>query len=369
MRGLMSTNGPSWFTMTPLKEAYIYDLLSLHAYNNGGEDQEIAVFRGATWDNCQDWCRACDVTIPENNPELLKAGEVRPIDNCPKCGQIMGFLPRAGIENYLKTITDPDEREAREEGKWKHLSGLVYKELDREKHLYDDFKIPRDWMRIEAVDPADSKPTRWVFGAVSPEDIVINGKPANRIYWYAYLLANGSINDIAHSVKIKRAEHDYREPAMVILDAKFGVRTTKTLEGETSWEEKLNDAGIRKIVLSHSAPGDVALGHKSVKEYLKPHYSVVKGKDFPGMMFARNGCKGDKGPIQSMFNYQWEEGTDKPEEDFKDFPDTIRYAALEQPVYKPPVPELDLEFARMILERENFKSPASVLYSGLSMRS
>jgi len=300
---------------------------------------------------------------------LLKAGEVRPIDNCPKCGQIMGFLPRAGIENYLKTITDPDEREAREEGKWKHLSGLVYKELDREKHLYDDFKIPRDWMRIEAVDPADSKPTRWVFGAVSPEDIVINGKPANRIYWYAYLLANGSINDIAHSVKIKRAEHDYREPAMVILDAKFGVRTTKTLEGETSWEEKLNDAGIRKIVLSHSAPGDVALGHKSVKEYLKPHYSVVKGKDFPGMMFARNGCKGDKGPIQSMFNYQWKEGTDKPEEDFKDFPDTIRYAALEQPVYKPPVPELDLEFARMILERENFKSPASVLYSGLSMRS
>lgn len=367
-RGLMSTNGPSWYTMTPLKEAYIYDLLSLHAFNNGGEDQEIAVFRGSTWDNCQDWCRACDIAVPENDPEHLQPGEARPVDHCPKCGLVMGFLPRSGIENYLKKITDPDEREAREEGKWKHLSGLVYKELDREQHLYDDFRIPADWMRIESVDPADAKPTRWIFGAVSPEDIAVNGRSANRIYWYAYLLANGSINDIAHSVKVKRAEHHYREPAMVILDAKFGARTTKTLEGETSWEEKLNDAGIRKIVLSHSAPGDVGLGHKAVKEYLKPHYSVVKGREFPGMLFARNGCKGDKGPIQSMFNYQWQEDKDKPEEEYKDFPDTVRYAALEQPVYRMPQPDLDPDLVRRLLDGENNRPPEAAMYYGLGMR-
>lgn len=364
-RGLMSTNGPSWYTMTPLKEAYIYDLLSLRAFNNGGEDQEIAIFRGAMWDNCQDYCRACDCSIPENDPDRLSVGQVRPVNSCPKCGQIMGFLPRAGIENYLKKITDPDEREARELGKWKHLSGLVYKELDREKHLYDDFQIPRDWMRIEAVDPADSRPTRWIFGAVSPEDILVNGKPANRIYWYAYILANGSIHDIAHAVKIKRAEHDYREPAMVILDAKFGTRTTKTLEGETSWEEKLGDAGIRKIILSHSAPGDVALGHKAVKEYLKPHYSAVKGCEFPGMLFARDGCKGDRGPIQDMFNYQWKEGTDRPEENYKDMCDCVRYAALEQPVYQAPPPEIDPDLARLLLNRESSSPSTSPLYYGL----
>ena len=198
----------------------------------------------------------------------------------------MGFLPRAGIENYLKKITDPDEREAREEGKWKHLSGLVYKMLDRAVHIYPDFQIPPDWMRIEAVDPSDARPTRWLFGAVSPEEIIVNGKLANRIYWYTYLLANGSIDSIARSVKVKRAEHNYREPEMVILDAKFGVRETKTLEGSTSWEEQLQHAGIKRIVLSHSGPGDVDLGHKRVKEYLQPHYSAVKDKSFPGMMFA-----------------------------------------------------------------------------------
>ena len=369
LRGLMSTNGPWWATMTPLKEAYIYDLISLHAYNNGGDDPEIAVFRGSTWDNCQDWCRACDVTIPENDPDRLQPGEVRPVNNCPKCGEVMGFLPRAGIENYLKKITDPDEREAREEGKWKHLSGLVYKELDRAIHQYEDFPIPRDWMRIEAVNPHDSRPTNWLFGAVSPEDIIINGKPANRIYWYDYLLPSGNIQSIAQAVKVKRAQHNYREPEMVILDAKFGTKSIKTQEDETTWEEELNKAGIKKIILSHSAPGDLMLGHKRVKEYLAPQFSALRGKAFPGMLWAKEGTKGNKGPWQCMQNYQWDEKKqEKPEEEFKDFCDPPRYAALEQPVYKQPQPEIDEAFARMLMDRENIKRPDSALYYGLSVR-
>lgn len=368
-RGLMSTNGPSWYTMTPLKEAYIYDLFSMKAFNNGGDDPEIVVFRGSTWDNCQDFCRACGVTIPENDPERLAAGQVRPVNNCPKCGLVMGFLPRAGIENYLKNITDPDEREAREEGKWKHLSGLVYKEFDRVAHTYADFQIPNDWMRIEAVDPHDARPTRWIFGAVSPEEIVINGRPANRIYWYTYLLPTGNIQAIARAVKVKRAEHNYKEPAMVILDAKFGSKSVKTADYETTWEEELNKAGIGHIVLSHSAPGDVALGHKRVKEYLGMHYSALRGESFPGMMFAREGCKGERGPLMDMTNYMWKEGTDKPEEAYKDMCDPIRYAALEQPTYRAPQPEIDQEFARMVLDRENRKELGNPLYYGLAVRS
>jgi len=368
-RGLMSTNGPSWYTMTPLKEAYIYDLFSLHAFNQGGEDQEIAVFRGSTWDNCQDWCRDCDTTIPENDPEVLKAGQVRPVDNCPKCGRVMGFLPRAGIENYLKKITDPDEREAREEGKWKHLSGLVYKELDREKHIYEDFQIPNDWMRIEVLDPHDARPCCWLFGAVSPEDISVNGRAANRMYWYAYLRPSGNIESICRQVRVKRAEHNYKEPAMLIIDVKFAA-AEKPLHGESypSWEEELEKAGMKRIVHSCSNPGDVSLGHKRVKEYLQPHYSTVKDKSFPGMMFARQGTSGDGGPMQHMSNYAWKEGSDKPMEAYKDFCDCVRYACLEQPTYSPPQPEIDEAFARMLMDRESMKPPESILFSGLNMR-
>jgi phage terminase large subunit-like protein len=357
-RGKVVTNAPSWFTMTPLKEAYIYDMFSLKAFNGGGSDQEIAVFHGSMWENCQDFCRACDCYIPENDPvNMPDPHQERPGNECPKCRLVMGFIPRAGIEEYLKLFTDPDELAAHVEGKYAHLSGLVYKELNIENHHYQDFKIPEHWMRIEVVDPHDNKPVRWLFGAVSPEDIVINGKTAHRIYWYAYLLPTGSIDDIARKVKVKRAEHNYRTPAFVILDAKYGARSTRTFEGESSWEEDLYKAGIERIRLSHSDPGDVALGHKRVKEYLAPQYSSARGKSVPGMMFAKEGCAGDRGPSQDMRNYQWKPGTDKPEEGYKDFPDCVRYAALEQPVYKAPSAERDILLELLAKKNESDYHP------------
>src|SRR5271165_5166394 len=77
-RGKMASNAPSWLTMTPLKEPYIYDTFSLNAFNNNGEDDEIAIFRCSVWENCQDWCRECNVTIAENAPDVLEPGQVRP---------------------------------------------------------------------------------------------------------------------------------------------------------------------------------------------------------------------------------------------------------------------------------------------------
>lgn len=368
-RGLMSTNGPLWLTMTPLKEPYIYDLFSIKAFNNGGSDQEVAIFRCSTWENCQDWCRDCNAAILENDPDRLEPGQTRPVSNCPSCGKTMGFMSRAGIENYLKKISDPDEREAREEGKWKHLSGLVYKELDRGIHLYEDFQIPKNWMRIEVLDPHDARPCCWLFGAVSPEEIVVNGTSANRIYWYSYLRPSGNIESISRQVRVKRAEHNYKEPAMLIIDVKFAA-AEKPLHGEVypSWEEELEKAGMKHIVHSCSAPGDVSLGHKRVKEYIAPHYSSVRGTSFPGMMWAKDGCKGDGGPIQMMFNYMWKEGTDKPEEQYKDFADTVRYAALEQPVYTAPQPDIDPELARRLLAAQGNQPQSSPLFYGLEVK-
>ena len=69
-----------------------------------------------------------------------------------------------------------------------------------------------------------------------------------------------------------------------------------------------------------------------------------------------------------MFNYQWKEGTDKPEEQYKDMCDCVRYAALEQPVYRAPQQEVDQELARLILSRENRPATQNILYHGLEMR-
>jgi hypothetical protein len=337
-RGKVVTNAPSWFTMTPLKEAYIYDMLTLNAFNLGGEDQEIAVIRGAIWDNCRDWCRPCNVYIPENVDK-------RVVNRCPKCQKIMGFMPKAGIDEYLKTL-DPEERVSREEGTWHHLSGLVYKELDREKHIYEDFMIPKNWPKVEGVDPHDARPTCWIFGVISPEEIEIQGKKRFRIYWYDHLLVQGSVADMVSQVRGKRAVHGYKDPMFVSLDKKYGEKTQ--MENKC-WQDELEKNGIRNIRLSHSSPGDVELGHKIVRDYLKLQYSALTGAAKPGMLFARNGCGGKKGPVHQMFNYQYKEGQSKPEEEFKDFPDTVRYVAMEAPIFKSL--EDDKRLIQQIMER------------------
>jgi hypothetical protein len=330
-RGKIVTNAPSWFTMTPLKEAYIYDEYSLKAANTGGDDDEIAVIRGEIWENCIDWCFKCGTEIPENreiDPDTQAL--IRPVHKCPNCGRIMGFITKAGIDEYLKTL-DPEEREAREKGIWRHLSGLVYKILDRDEHLYEDFRIPQGWMKIEGIDPHDARPTPYIFGAVSPEEIEIYKKIRHRIYIYDYLLLkDGDIDEMVRKIKVKRAEHGYSKPKWIVLDAKYGVRTE--MEGK-SWEAELRKRNIGNIRLSQSKPGDVAIGHKIVREYLKPYMSTLTGKAKPGLLFAREGCRGAGGPVHQMFNYQYKENADKPEEKAKDCPDIIRYMCLEEPVF------------------------------------
>lgn len=187
-RGKIASNASSWFTMTPLRQAYIYDDYSLKAYNNGGDDDEIAVIRGEIWDNCRDWCYKCSMDVPENV-------ETRVIKRCPKCNRTMGFMAKEGIVEYLKTL-DPEDRDAREKGLWRHLKGLVYKELDREIHAYEDFPIPKNWMKVEGIDPHDARPSVYLFGAVS----------RRRSRWRERL-AIGYISMIISCLKVRTLTH------------------------------------------------------------------------------------------------------------------------------------------------------------------
>lgn len=315
-------------------------------------DDEIAVIRGEIWDNCRDWCYKCKVYYQENV-------EVRTLTHCPKCNRVLGFIPKAGIDEYLKTL-QPEEREAREKGLWRHLSGLVYKELERETHLYEDFPIPKSWMRVEGVDPHDARPTCWLFGAVSPEEIEIFGKPRHRVYFYDYLLLSGSIDDFGKQVRSVRAIHGYEEPHMVVLDKKYGEKTQ--IEGK-SWQSELERINIKRIRLSHSSPGDVELGHKIVREYLKPQYSALLGTTKPGILFARHNCSGENGPIHFMFNYQYKEEKSTPEEKYKDWPDTVRYICMEYPVYRGPEDEKKMVAALKEREESAYRSRRGGAYA------
>jgi hypothetical protein len=301
-------------------------------------DDEIAVIRGEIWDNCRDYCRRCDIHSGKNE-------EVRIVKNCPNCGKVMGFIPYAGIMDYLK-ILSKDEREAREKGIWRHLSGLVYKKFSAD-HIYKDFPIPSSWTKVEAIDPHDARKTHWLFGAVSPEEIEVFKKRVNRIYFYGQLLLDGSIEDIMRNVRSFRELNGYSDPYFVTLDKKHGEKTQ--LE-DRSWFSELQKAGLKRVRMSQSASGDVELGHKIVQAYLEAHYFAVKEKSVPGMMFAETGCGGLGGVISYMRNYQYKEGTSHPAEDFKDWCDTVRYIAMEFPRHQSE--ELQAKNAKVLQMRE-----------------
>lgn len=129
-RGLLVKNGPLSWTCTPLEEPWMYEELYLKGIS--GEDKDIAIFEGSSDENKR--------------------------------------ISQAAKEDFFKTLS-PDEIETRWHGKFRHLSGRVFKTYDPRKHRIPPFAIPPHWPTWCAIDPHRNKPHAVVFLAVSPQGI------------------------------------------------------------------------------------------------------------------------------------------------------------------------------------------------------
>jgi len=84
-------------------------------------------------------------------------------DACIEHG-INGHLEHKNIETMIAEM-DPDEREARAEGKAMYLRGLIFKTYDESVHVLDDIKVPYGADVWNVVDPHSDKPfaSIWAF--------------------------------------------------------------------------------------------------------------------------------------------------------------------------------------------------------------
>ena len=302
-RGLLPSDGVSYMTFTSLKEPWIKDFADA-SIDYGGSDRGTRVVEaGDIWQN-----------------SVAKGG----------------FLTDEAIAEFVK-IVPKEEYPARVMGQWMQSGSVIYSSFrDDEPYVVPSFDVPRHWTRVESVDPHDAKPTRWLFCAVSPYEIDIDDEVLNRIFVIDYLSLHSSmtIMEMAQAVRKKRLDLGYgdRGPYVIMLDAKYGRKRTVTMTADEpmTWEEKLTDVGIGYIELSHSKPGSVELGHKITRDYLRPQYFKIAEKDMPGLVFFDR-CRGMDGPIESMRKYRYKIGTDQPEEDYKDWADTVRYVSLFKP--------------------------------------
>jgi phage terminase large subunit-like protein len=131
---LVDTNGSWWITMTPVEGiTWVYNKLYLPGLN--GLDSNVVIFIADMLDN------------PYITPEAA--------------------------EIYLSGL-DPEERKARESGKFIHLGGLVYKNFHKATHVINESVIPPlNWEWYCSLDHGYNNPTAWLWHAVSPDNEVI----------------------------------------------------------------------------------------------------------------------------------------------------------------------------------------------------
>lgn len=136
-RGLVDRGGTGDFTLTSLRERWIYDY-----FNDPELDQKLKVERFSV--------RATMDDNPFNDP--------------------------VEVERYMADLTE-EERECRRLGLPLELSGLVYKEFARERHVLKDLpqgwtswtEPPKDWTIYAAIDVHEQTPQAAMFVAVPPK--------------------------------------------------------------------------------------------------------------------------------------------------------------------------------------------------------
>jgi len=312
-RGLVATEGYSMIAMTHVNEPWLRPL-EKESIDMGGPDKDFRVIKtGSIWEN------------------LVEKG---------------GFLTKSAIERFIKEVkaTEPHNYGPRILGD-SMLTGQTIFGMFRDEppFVVPDFEIPRHWTWWEGVDPADTKDTIWVFVAVSPYDITINGQRAYRCFVVDYFRfpPRDSITDIADAVKKRRLELGYEKPYAIVLDRKHGRRIQKAEKhtDRRTWEEMLTNVGIGYIELADQKSGDVETGQKIIKEYLKPQFWKLEDRDVPGLVFL-NRCHSrgaGPGPIEAMENYRCKRGSNEPMDDEnKDVVDALRYVMMKIPSYVDP---------------------------------
>jgi hypothetical protein len=244
-----------------------------------------------------------------------------------------------GMERFEAEVLDfeskltEDQKEARMHGKFKHLIGLVYKEFDPAVHVREKLKIDKKWPTYFACDPHDRKPH---FGLWAKVD------PFGTIYVIDEIKFKGTIKEFSKQV-LKRELINGIKPMEVIriLDPNKGE--TPTAVTGLKLKEEFANCGL---YFTTSVNDDITMGHLAVAEKLRyDKTQPLSLTNKPKLYFVKESTADCISYIQ---RYTWDDWKDssrsskeKPKDNYKDFPDVLRYLVMSNPFYY--VPGTDTE--------------------------
>lgn len=267
LRGMLTTRGHIFMTCTPLDEPWIYEDIYMAGMEH--KDPDIEVFEGSSDEN--------------------------------KC------ISAQSKKETLSKLT-ADEIETRWYGKFRHLSGRVFKEYSPEKLRIPSFDIPYHWPVWVAIDPHPEKPHAVLFLAVSPQNIKY---VVNEIY------IRCTIEQLAkHILEIGG---QYR-----IINYLIDTSAQQDGWGKVSARQILDECGVptklaQKKNLKKSGIMLINQYFKNEELFVMEH-CLRTHRELTNQVYKQN--KRDKQKV-----------LEEPEKKFDDMCDCLRYALVERPDY------------------------------------
>jgi len=293
-RGLVDFDGIVWLTLTPISEPWLWDAMLEKA-------------DGRVWSTV--------MTIYDNPYLTAKA-----------IAEFEAFLPE-------------EEKEARIHGKFKHLVGRVYKDLDASVHIIDmeKFEKIRDksWPVWFVLDPADRKEQNGIWATINP---------MGDIFVFDELFKKGTIKETAKEV-LDRETIRWRlkeDQILRIIDPNKG----NTPLASTGLK-LVQEFALVGLYFQATVNDDIRLGHLAVMDKLAyDKKTPISATNHPKLYFVRETTR----ECWSQMNkYVWDEWKGKnkdsrsaketPKDLNKDMPDCVRYLVVSAPMWFNPFEE------------------------------
>lgn len=248
LRGLTDRDGKAWFTCTLLEQPWINDFFFPDPKSMKEESHEIINAKGRK----QKWCITGQI---HDNP----------------------YLTPDAIEEFLSELTE-DERACRESGIPMHLSGLVYKEFDFDRHVLQE--VPKGWTTYNtppldhtirfAIDNHPRTPHAILFAATAP---------SGRVYFYQEFFQTGTPKEMATWIKPfcldREVVNKWIDPSAYIIDQR----------DNSSFAADLQVEGVHGL---EKASKDLSRGIQLVRQELKEKDNFYFSPDLKTFLWEIN---------------------------------------------------------------------------------
>jgi hypothetical protein len=286
-RGLIDYNGKVSMSLTPLSEPWIYDEL----YDKADEKE---IFQ---------------ITVNSHDNK---------------------HIPETELNRFESKLTE-EEKEARIHGRFKHLTGVIYKEFDRKVHVVSKIDVKPHWSIVHVVDPHDRKPHAHIWAAVDEFD---------NLHVFEELEAHGTVSEVADQIKSK--EWNFRTRLRIMDPNKSKAPAKVGAKGSL-----VSEFAKHKLYFYTNINDKIDTGHAMVHKYLYYNKKKPIGLGNRPRLYIGANCEKT---IKGMTHYMWDDFRDKdgrslketPKDLYKDFPDLIRYLCMAQPRYSKPEANIKL---------------------------